>query len=144
MTVCKFNQVPQGAVQVPEHGNRAVVKGFGLALKFNAFHKHMIIVAPEIIRPKEQEYTPACLVSNIGFLLRSGGFGEKQRCSAILAPSGRRNHDPALVLFGLPGIIHQFEIQLAAIKRDGFVIVAHDEADMGNGLVQGMMSIQVA
>jgi hypothetical protein len=82
----------------------------------------------------DREPAPARLLADEGGLLRRGGAGEEEG-GGVVAPAGRRDEHPALVLLGLNLVGDEGEAELLRKPADRLVIVADDEGDVGEGLV---------
>src|SRR5262245_6932271 len=73
-----FQQIPEVAIQIFEHGDSAVGFVFRLAHENNPLRFVVLIVSPEVVGVKKQEDATARLRADAGFLLGRGGAGEQQ------------------------------------------------------------------
>src|SRR5512141_3223235 len=67
-------EIPQVAVEIIEHGDRAVRLDLWFADELDSALSHSIVVAPEIVRGEKQEDPAASLIPDCTFLLRCGRF----------------------------------------------------------------------
>lgn len=129
----KFDQVPAIAVKVLEHGDLAIGLGGWRADEVDAGRGEGGEVAVEIVGGEEQEDAACGLIADRAGLLGRDGAGKEDR-GGVCGCAGRAEGDPALVLLGLVGILHESEAELAGVKGERFVIVADDQGDVGEGL----------
>src|SRR5689334_3698940 len=88
-----LDQVPEIAVEIGEHGHRAVGLEARRLAEPDAPGEHRPVVAGDIVGLEEQEEPATRLVADAACLLGVGRFGQEQ--SGAL-PASRRDHHPAL------------------------------------------------
>jgi len=66
----RLDQIPQVPVQIFENSYRAIRLGFWLPDELDVSRKHLMVVAPEVIRAEKQGNPATGLVANERFLLR--------------------------------------------------------------------------
>src|SRR5690606_32945810 len=93
-----FQRVPQVAVQVTKHRDRAVWLLRRWAYKLDTGSHKPMVVAPEVVRAQEQEDTPTRLVADQPEPLGRRGASQQQRCASGAA---RSDDHPTLVLLWL-------------------------------------------
>ncbi len=133
MAFGELQQVPQIAVDIAENRHRAVIMDLRLAHEFDTGGIQPGEIPGKIIGVEKHEHTPAGLVADKRFLLRPGR--PRQHDRGTLSALGPHHH-PAFVLFSLIGVFDEIKAEHAAVKANGFVIIAHHESNMGNGLAQ--------
>src|SRR5262249_31729715 len=85
----------------------------------------------EVVGVQEQEHAAAGLVADAAGLFVIGGLREQQRRAA----AARRDEHPALA-GAERGVLEQLKAHDARVVVDRLVVVANDEGNMGDCLVQ--------
>ena len=119
--VLELNEVPKVPVEILEDGDSSVRSFLWLADELDPDRTHLIEVPPEIVRAKEEEDSAASLTADERFLLWSRGACQEDRSTS---GSWGCDEDPSLILFGLIGVLHKLEMELAAEELNGFIVVS--------------------
>ena len=128
-----LNQVPEISIQVFEDGDSAVGLFFGLADEFDLVCLEGLVIAPEVVGVEEEEDTAPGLVADAGGLLGCSSTGEEQIGSG---GAGGSDKDPAFAGAHV-GVFEEAEAEDVGVVGDGFVVVADNEGDVGEGLGHG-------
>ena len=128
-----LDQVPEVSIQIFEDGDGAVGLFLGLADEFDLVCLEGVVVAPEVVGVEEEEDAASGLIADAGGLFGCGGAGEEE-----VGPggAGRSNEDPALTGAHV-GVFEEVEAEDVGVVGDGFVVVANDKGDVGEGLGHG-------
>jgi len=130
MILSGLDQVPEISIQIFADGDGAVGLIFGLADEFDLVRAEGAVVAPEVVGVKEEEDAASRLVADAGGLLGCGGAGEEEIGSRR---AGGSDEDPAFAGAHV-GVFEEAEAEDVGVIGDGFVVVADDEGDVGEGL----------
>lgn len=125
-----FQQVPQIAVEIFEHRDRAVRFVAGAFSETHASGGEGGMIAREIIGGEEQEDAARRLVADRGRLFGRGGAGEEDR-GPVRRRAGRADGNPAFLLLGLIGILNEREAELADVEGKRLVIITDEQGDVG-------------
>ena len=127
-----MQEVPEVAVQVFEDGNSAIRLLLRLSHEYNALSLVGLEVAPEVVCVEEKEDPAASLIANVGRLIFRACTGQQK---TALARTWGRNDNPALVLGRNEQIFDELEAKRVDIEGKGFVVVADDNGDQAQRLL---------
>src|SRR5688572_28985387 len=122
-----FDQIPQVAVQILEHRDRAVALDTWWTYKLNATLYHAVVVPPEIVGRQKEGDAATGLVADEVFLHGVRWAGEQERGARR---SRWRDDHPALLLFRHKPVLDEREVERPRKERNRFVVVANDQRNV--------------
>ena len=135
-----LDEVPTIAIEIFEHGDQAVGLLGRWPNESNSIVHHSMVVAPEIIRRKEEKHPPARLVSDKRLLLRLGRLSESivpTSSVRVVVGRSRWRRPPSLAFQSIsPGNYLEFAADGFLDRNDGSYL-EHESRKHRTKLVNG-------